>query len=124
MSHYRTISVEALSDVKPAMLGKALKRMNKGYSTKMVSENECVLLENGEKTLIHLNLKANGSKVGLTVVGEFYHSGYSPDDFVKELSKNYTEVKIEEIAKAQKMTPVNRTVKANGDVVLRFSVAA
>ena len=42
---------------------------------------------------------------------------------LQNIYDSYTEIKIEDVVKVQKMTPVKRTVKENGDIVLRFAVA-
>ena len=79
---------------------------------------------NGEPTTIRMDFrqKENG-KLGLVIGGEFYRTETNAKEFANKLSRCYSETKIEQHAKAQNMIPVKKTVKENGDVVLRFRVA-
>ena len=123
MSHYRVLKMKVLSDVNPSLFAKALKKMDKGFSIKM-EKGRGTLYKNDEKTTIHFDfVKTKENKMSCTISGEFFHTGYMPEVFAKELTKTYTEIKIEDVVKVQKMTPVKRTVKENGDIVLRFAVA-
>ena len=132
MSHYATLTVKALDDVKPALVSKALKRMNKGYTVEMLSKhptipsfgaNNAVVMLDGAPTNIRMNFTQKENKISLSVAGEFYRQKTTLDDFVNSLKNQYSQLKIEEYAKAQNMTPLKRTVKENGDVVLRFRIA-
>ena len=132
MSHYATLTVKALDDVKPALVSKALKRMNKGYTVEMLSKhstipsfgnNNAVVMLDGAPTNIRMNFTQKENKISLSVAGEFYRQKTTLDDFVNSLTNQYSQLKIEEYAKAQNMTPLKRTVKENGDVVLRFRIA-
>ena len=132
MSHYATINVKALEDVQVPLVKEALRRMDKRYTVKMLKDlpgvpsfgqNNAALLIAGTPSNLRFNfVQKKDNKVAMTVGGENYR-GLDAHDFVKKLTCEYSQVKIEQIAKAQNMIPVRREVKENGDVVMRFALA-
>lgn len=134
MSHYATISCNCLDDVKAKTLQKALKRINSKFSIKMLKDvkysipqlgGNAVIMEGNKPTSIRMDLreKADG-KIGLTLCGEFYRTGFDLKSFSEELQKNYNTVKVEDYAKAENFQPVYRKVEENGEIVMRFRVAS
>lgn len=134
MSHYMTIQCNVLEDVKPALVNKAVRRINEKYSVRLLKEFpelprlgnfNAVLVHGEEPTTIRMNFKEKeDGKIGLIIGGEFYRSGFDLDGFANRIGKEYSQVKIEEQAKQKHMIPLKRTIKENGDVVLRFRVAS
>ena len=133
MSHFMTIKLKVLDDVTVPMTRLALKKLDKKYDIEPASKHprlpnfggfNTVVMYNGEPTTIRMNFrqKENG-KLELVIGGEFYRTETNAKEFANKLSRCYSETKIEQHAKAQNMIPVKKTVKENGDVVLRFRVA-
>lgn len=134
MSHYATINCKALDDVKAKTLQKALRRINKEFSVKMLKDikqtipalgGNAVLMKGNTPTSIRMRFtQKEDGKVGLDVCGEFYNTGFDPHSFTKELCREYNGVKIEDFAKSENLQPMYRKVEENGDVVMRFRVSA
>ena len=133
MSHYATINCRALDDVKAKTLQKALKRVNSKFSVKMLKDikqqvpalgGNAVVMSGTHPTSIRMlfEQKEDG-KIGLSVCGEFYNTGFDPKSFTNELCRQYNSVKIEDFAKSENLQPMYRKVEENGDVVMRFRVA-
>lgn len=134
MSHYATIRCQALDDVKAKTLQKALKRINSKFSVKMLKDlkmnlpslgGNAVLMKDTTPTSIRmLFTQKEDGKVGLSVCGEFYNTGFDPQSFTDELCRQYNGIKVENFAKAENLEPVKRWEDENGDVVMRFRVSA
>jgi len=134
MSHYATISIKALEDVTVPMVKEALHRINKKYSVELLKnlpgvpsfgKNNAALLLDGTPTNVRFNFEQKeGGKLSLSIGGEAYRSSVDANKLAKDLSLRYSEVKIEHIVKEQNMMPVKREVKENGDIVMRFALAA
>lgn len=133
MSHYAVIRCHALDDVKAKTLQKALQRINKSFSMKMLKDlkqpipalgGNAVLMQGSNPTSIRMRIEQNEKgKVGLTLCGEFYRSGFDLQSFSQELQKNYNAVKVEEFAKTENLQPLYRKVEEDGEIVMRFRVA-
>lgn len=136
MSHYQRVSVKALENVNPKILQKAVKRMGKDYSIKMLKDvpgaakgfgaGNAVLMKGNIPTTIGFNIKttANG-KHPMDIIGESYRSGFaSLGEFRNELIKNYSVVNVQETAIANNYREVSSRVEEDGTVVLRYEVAA
>lgn len=133
MSHYATISCRCLDDVKAKTLQKAVKRINSSFSVKMLKDlkmnvpalgGNAILMQGNNPTSIRMALHAKeGGKIGLTLCGEFYRSGFDLQSFSQELQKNYNAVKVEEFAKTENLQPLYRKVEEDGEIVMRFRVA-
>lgn len=133
MSHYATIKVNALDNVNAKTLQRAIKRLDKSLSIRMLSSLRekvpafgcnAVLMKNDIPTTIRMNFqKEEGNRTSLTVAGEFWNTGYNPEQFTADLAKHYNSVKIEDFAKAEHLQPMYRKTDENGDIVMRFRVA-
>lgn len=133
MSHYATIKVDALSNVNAKTLQRAIKRMDKSLSVRMLSSLRekvpafgcnAVLMKNDLPTTIRMNFQQEEKgRTSLTVAGEFWNTGYEPEQFTADLARNYNCVKVEDFAKAEHLQPMYRKVDENGDIVMRFRVA-
>lgn len=134
MSHFVTLKTKVLDDVNVSMVRRAIKRMDKHLDVEPASKHpnvssfnnfNAIVMRDGQVTTIRMNFEPKeDGKISLTIGGEFYRTGADLDSFSKKLSRNYSELKIEQHAKTQNMIPVKKTVKENGDVVLRFRVAS
>ena len=134
MSHYATINIKALDNVEIPLVKEALSRINKRYTVELLENlpgvpafgagNNAALLLAGEPTNIRFKFEQKNNKLSMGIGGEAYRGTVDAKELVKELSRQYSEVKIERIAKAQNMMPIRREVKENGDIVMRFALAA
>lgn len=133
MSHYATISCRCLDDVKAKTLQKAVKRINSSFSVKMLKDlkmnvpalgGNAILMQGNNPTSIRMALHAKeGGKIGLTLCGEFYRTGFDLEGFSQELQKQYNSVKVEDYAKEENLQPVSRKVEESGEIVLRYRIA-
>ena len=133
MSHYATISCRCLDDVKAKTLQKAVKRINSSFSVKMLKDlkmnvpalgGNAILMQGDSPTSIRMALHAKeGGKIGLTLCGEFYRTGFDLEGFSQELQKQYNSVKVEDYAKEENLQPVSRKVEESGEIVLRYRIA-
>lgn len=135
MSHFATLKVRALDDIKGATLQKAIKRLNKNFEIVMKKDFKgdlpmyggfnAVVLNGGKPTTIQMNLEKDREtgKIGLTLGGEFYRTGFDLDTFRTKLSIAYNSVKVEDYIRKANYEPLYRNEEEDGTVVMRVRVA-
>lgn len=135
MSHFAKIKVHAMDDVNGKTLKKAIKRLNKNFDIVMkkdfkgqlpaVNFGNTIVLNQGKPTTIQMELKKNKEtgKIGLTIGGEFYRTGFDHKTFSTKLATAYSTVKVEDFIRQENYEPLYRNEEEDGTVVMRVRVA-
>lgn len=130
MSQYVTVSCKALENVKPAILRKAVKKIDRMLDVKPSSSIEkkalkidATLYQGKTPTTIGFSFtKKEGGKVGMTVRGEFWHTGFEANSFITDLCKNYTLVQVEDVIKQENQQILSQKVLDDETLEIRVAV--
>ena len=126
MSHYLRMKCTALDDVKSAILKKAVSAINRDFSLKKMNSTPTSMTlrvyNAGNPTRIDMKLvRQKNGKTSLTLMGEFYRTGFDLESFRNELCKNYSLALVDQMRKDSKWSVVEKQEEEE-EIVLTFAV--
>jgi hypothetical protein len=133
MSHYLNIKCTALTDVKPEILKKALKKMNSEFNIESVDKfkniatfnMDALLTISGVPSTIGFKFNVdNKDQIKMEVGGEFYGTGFKLGNFVNELCYNYSLILVDQMIKKNNYKTIKQKVDEDGTIHMTVKVAA
>lgn len=126
MSCWRNISIDALNNVNPELVGRALSEMGlsldtsettvHGYEDQEKQVDGC-LVKDGK--VLRVGIVYADSKNNLKVVGDFWGTGLDEQVFLDDLAQQYVRLSIQgQLENLMGYTIDNVEVDANGDYVI------
>ena len=140
MSQFVRLNVNALDEVEPALFNLAINNMivsghgkftldatkknihvAEAIGDRKSDEVDCVLMEDGNETTIGFKFGVGENK-NLQIRGDFWRTGFQEKSFTDLVAQNYTATKIHvnEINNSKRL--INRSVRADGAIVLRYAM--
>ncbi len=129
MSQYVRVNCSVLENVKAGLAAKTVRTMEKDLTvepkakyrsmipTQLYSDATAIICRNGSPIGIGFNLQENK----LSVVGDFWRSGYKQKEFIDKFCFNYQQLAVQQMQQDNNMTLLHKTVEEDGTLVLRYA---
>ena len=140
MSQFVRLNVNVLDEVEPALFNLAINNMvvtghgkftldtnqksihvAEALGERTSDEVDCVLVEDGNETTIGFKFGIGENK-NLQIRGDFWRTGFQEKSFADLIAQNYaaTKIHVNEINNSKRL--INRSVRADGAIVLRYAM--
>ena len=130
MSQYVRVNCSVLENVKPELAAKAVKGIDKNLTLEpkmkhrdsirrdLLNDATSVICRDGQPLNIGFKLADNK----LTIVGDFWRTGFKQKEFTDQFCFNYQMLAVQQMQKENNMTLLHKNVEEDGTIVLRYAV--
>ena len=134
MSQYVNVKLNVLDNVKESLIRPAIKAVdsqldvryknNEEKNNSFLREADIVITKAGSPNPLRFGFKLDqiGNQKKLSVVGDFWQTGYSEKEFVAAFGKQYQILNVAEMARANAWSLVSRVEEEDEEIVLRYAV--
>lgn len=140
MSQFVRLNVNALDEVEPSLFNLMINNLTverhgkfsldterkvihveQALGDRKEDEVDCVLMEDNRPTTIGFKFGVGGTR-NLQVRGDFWRTGFTEENFVNLIAQNYTAAKIHINETNNSKRLINRSVRNDGSIVLRYAM--
>lgn len=133
MSQYVKVNCTVLENVKPELVSKAVAKLEKGMTLEptakhknhlrgnLVQDADSVICRDGRPIGVGLKLNKTQGKAKLSVVGDFWMSGFKQQEFIDRFCFNYQQLAVQQMQQQSGMTLIHKNVEEDGTLVLRYA---